>query len=311
MECNMDSSRRRFLKQASLAATGALPLAAPDVGAQEPIDCDHTYGVLVDTAVCIGCRKCEWACNNQHKLNDKPLAEYEDRSVFDKHRRPTKNAYTVVNRFGVSPEVKDGYTMKVQCMHCNHPACVSACIVGALEKTELGPVSYDAWKCIGCRYCMVACPFQVPAYEYDNALDPQVRKCTFCAERLHQGERPACVSICPNEALTFGTRSTLLDIAHARIRKNPERYVNHVYGEAEAGGTSWMYLAPVSFDKSELPALPKEKIPEITESIQHGIFKSFLPPLALYGLLGLIMHSANSAEKQEKQDREEVHDEHA
>jgi Fe-S-cluster-containing dehydrogenase component len=175
--------------------------------------------------------------------------------------------------------------------------------VGALEKCEHGPVTYDTWKCIGCRYCLVACPYQVPAYEYNNALTPQVRKCTFCHERLQKGQRPACVEICPAEALTFGKRRELIDLARSKIKKNPDLYVDHIYGEHEIGGSSWMYLASTDFVNTELPELGTDPIPSLTEHIQHGIFKSFIPPIALYGLLGLIMYSTrHKNEKQESED---------
>ena len=297
----MGLNRREFL---GLAAVGSATLLtgrslAKDAHA-EPIDCAETYGVLVDTVACIGCRKCEAACNRAHKLSDASAATFEDKSVFNQHRRPDADAYTVVNRFEDPKDSSRKFTIKVQCMHCLHPACASACIVGALTKNAQGPVEYDAWKCIGCRYCMVACPFQVPAYEYHNALDPQVRKCTFCSERiLTEGRLPACVEICPNEALTFGKREELIAAANSRIRAFPERYVNHVYGEHEVGGTSWLYIAPVEFKNTELPVLAADVIPKTTETIQHGIFKSFVPPLALYGLLGLIMHSLRDR-KEEK-----------
>jgi Fe-S-cluster-containing dehydrogenase component len=206
----------------------------------------------------------------------------------------------VVNEFAANDGTGKMYRIKVQCMHCNDPACVSACLVGALQKTKQGPVVYDAWKCIGCRYCMVACPFQIPAYEYDNALDPRVRKCTFCATRvLTEGRKPACVAICPCEALVFGSRADLLDLAQNRIKTNPDRYVDHIYGEKEVGGTSWMYLAGVDFDATELPRLSDVPPAHHTEPIQHGIFKSFVPPLALYGLLGLVMHSLRDRSQEE------------
>lgn len=288
----MSGTRRDFLK---LIATGSASIAAGAAQAGEvhrEIDFDKTFGVLVDTVVCIGCRKCEWACNRENNLSERPPEEFEDRSVLKKHRRPTRDAYTVINEFTTPDEIDRAYAIKVQCMHCNDPACVSACIVGALRKDNRGPVVYDAWKCIGCRYCIIACPFQIPTYEYDNPLEPQVRKCTFCYERLTEENRaPACVSICPNEALTFGRRRELLDAAYTRIAAAPERYHNHVYGEREIGGTSWLYLAPADFKYTELPVLGSDPPPHLTESIQHGIFKSFVPPLALFGLLGLIMHS--------------------
>jgi Fe-S-cluster-containing dehydrogenase component len=285
----MSQDRRSFIKSVTL--TGATVLAGNELLASDKINSDNSYAVLVDTVVCIGCRKCEWACNDYNKLANKPLASFEDKSVLQDHRRPTASAYTVINKFDNPQEPEKMNTIKIQCMHCNHPACVSACIVGAFRKNPDGPVTYDAWKCIGCRYCMVACPFQIPAYEYDNALDPQVRKCGFCADRIASSQKPACVGICPNEALTFGTRRELLEMAHSRINANPDRYFNHIYGETEAGGTCWLYLAAVDFSQTELPMIGDRPIPEATEPIQHGIFKSFVPPLALYGLLGMAMYN--------------------
>ena len=295
----MEIKRRDFLKLMGVASASMLPDVA---AATTPDDLTHDnpFGVLVDTTLCIGCRKCEFACNNEHGLTDKSSASFEDKSVLEQMRRPDAEAYTVVNSIE-NPDALDGKSyMKVQCMHCNEPACVSACIVGALDKCEHGPVTYDAWKCIGCRYCMVACPFQIPAYEYAVALAPKVMKCTFCSERVHDGKKPACVSICPEEALTFGKRGDLIKLARSKMRVDPDRYFDHIYGEHEVGGTSWMYLSDVDFSKTELPMLDSDPLPEKTEKIQHGIFKSFLPPLALYGLLGLIMHSARQAEREKE-----------
>jgi Fe-S-cluster-containing dehydrogenase component len=298
----MGFTRRDLLKWAAVGTVSAAAGSAMAEDDEFVANCDDNYGVLVDTVVCIGCRKCEWACNNEHKLKNADLESFEDKSVFEHHRRPTDDAYTVVNRFWAPEQNDKAYTIKVQCMHCNYPACVSACIVGALSKSNIGPVDYDAWKCIGCRYCMVACPFQVPAYEYQEALKPRVRKCTFCKERLTEGRRPACVSICPNEALTFGTRDELIEVARERIRSHPGKYVDHIFGENEIGGTSWLYLAATDFTNTELPTLDSENIPHRTERIQHGIFKSFIPPIALYGLLGLIMQSKPDNEEKEEED---------
>ncbi len=285
----MKIKRRDFLKAASGASLSLLASDALAAAADDDTDFGDSFGVLVDIALCVGCRKCELACQEANGLPVKEMIEYDDKSVFEVHRRPADNDLTVVNRVE-SPDKPDRpYFLKVQCMHCNHPACVSACIVGALRKSPEGPVTYDSWKCMGCRYCMVACPFQIPAYEYGNALDPQVRKCTFCFERIRENRRPACVKACPNEALTFGRRKDLLTLAHERIMQHPEKYRDHVYGEHEVGGTSWMYISPVDFSRTELPELRPDPIPERTEKIQHGIFKSFVPPIALYGLLGLAM----------------------
>lgn len=299
----MAINRRDFLSLAALSSASLLTGTARASSDAPEVSCDQAYGVLVDTVVCIGCRKCEWACQREHFNPEAVVTDFEDKSVFQQHRRMDDTEYTVVNQFFNPKEDNKAYSMKVQCMHCNDPACASACIVGALTKNPQGPVEYDAWKCIGCRYCIVACPFQVPAYEYGNALDPQVRKCTFCADRvLHEGREPACVEICPNEALTFGERHALLDVARSRIRSFPEKYNDHIYGEKEVGGTSWMYLAPTEFSQTELPKLPLKALPPNTETIQHAIFKWFVPPVALYGLLGLIMASGKDEENEEDTD---------
>ena len=237
----MTLDRRQVLR---LAGAGCAALAAgarpADAESASSPDAAKSWAVLVDTVACIGCRKCEWACNVQHGLADVPASSFDDLKVVDTPRRPDHDVYTVVNRFR-SPSVPDrSWTVKLQCMHCVDPACASACLVGALVKTDAGPVRYDEWKCIGCRYCMVACPFQIPAYEYHKAVQPRVRKCTFCDSRLEEGRAPACVAICPNEALTFGTRQSLLDAAHTRIQGNPGRYHPYVYGEFEGGGTCWL-----------------------------------------------------------------------
>lgn len=300
----MTIKRRDFFK---LTAAASTTLIAGDALASEhkgPEAFDKTLGVLVDTTFCIGCRKCEHGCNQANKLSDKDIKAFEDKSVFQAHRRPTDTAFTVINAFPDPANQEKPYYMKIQCMHCNHPACASACIVGAFKKTENGPVTYDPWKCMGCRYCMIACPFQIPAYEYSNALAPRVMKCSFCFERVTaEGKKPACVEICPNEALTFGTRKELIDLAHARIKQAPGRYIDQVYGEHEAGGTSWMYMAGVDFAKTELPVLDSKPIPEATEKIQHGVFKSFVPPLALYGLLAVAMNAFKNRGKGDDHER--------
>jgi Fe-S-cluster-containing dehydrogenase component len=291
-EPHVKIKRRDFFKLTAAASTALLPGTVMAGAHAESPDFDKAYGVLVDTTVCIGCRKCEWGCNQVNKLPAHDIKYFDDKSVLKTHRRPTDSAYTVVNSYN-DPTAPEGQRyIKVQCMHCNDPACASACIVGAFRKTKEGPVTYDAWKCMGCRYCMVACPFQIPAYEYGNALDPRVVKCTFCFDRVtKEGKKPGCVEICPNEALTFGTRDELINLARGRMRQNPGRYDEHIYGQHEVGGTSWMYLAGIDFINTELPKLTEQPIPESTEKIQHGVFKAFAPPLALYGLLALAMHS--------------------
>ncbi len=289
----MIGSRRNFLGQlgglASLAvcgkasSAGAQPCQAGAVRASA-----DQYGVLVDTTRCVGCRRCEKACNEINTDLPRRAAEsYADQKVFEQQRRMDDTAYTVVNRYRDPGNSAQPVYAKFQCMHCSNAACVSACIVGALTRDVTGAVLYDSGKCIGCRYCMVACPFQVPGYEYGNAFTPQLRKCHFCHQaRLSKGLPPACVQACPMEVMTFGKRSSLLDMARRRIRVNLKRYLPQIYGENEAGGTAWLYLSGIPFQSLGFPKLGYHPIPGYTEPIQHAIFKWFLPPLGLYAALG-------------------------
>lgn len=287
-------NRRSFLKASTLitAAAAGLTPATAEAGPENLLS-PNRLGVLVDTTVCIGCRNCEWACKTAHGIDTPPLETYEDQTPFDKMRRPDETGYTVVNRYTNADTPDTGTTVKVQCMHCDHPACVSACIVGALEKNPKGPVTYDAWKCIGCRYCMVACPYQIPAYEYENALTPKVMKCTLCSERtLKENRPPACVEICPREALVYGKREQLLELAHERIAQHPDRYHPEVYGEHAVGGTSWLLLADRPATEVGIPKLSDESPAVLTESIQHGIFRGFTGPLMIFGLVSVLMKSS-------------------
>lgn len=290
----MDINRRLFFKisgavtAGSLFNKGSMALAAKPL--QTPKD---GYGCLVDTTLCIGCRLCERVCNERNRLST-PRVSFEELTVLERIRRMDETSYTVINRYGRKeagpPDLKDPQTfVKFQCMHCLDPACVSACIVGALTKHSSGPVTYDVEKCIGCRYCMVACPFQVPAYEYFNPLTPEVRKCTFCFKDIQEGKLPACVQVCPREAITFGKRSELIHLAQWKIRTRPGRYQKRIYGEKEVGGTSWLYLSSASFESIGLPRLGTEAPPRLTEAIQHGLFQSFAAPAILFAALGGVM----------------------
>lgn len=202
---------------------------------------DNGYGVLHDMTRCIGCRKCEEGCNRVNNLK-KPDLPFSDKSVFEKHRRTDQHCWTVVNRY----DLGDGsYAFrKHQCFHCNDPACASACFTKCYSKQKNGAVIYDGTQCVGCRYCMVACPFYVPAFEYDEPFDPLIKKCTFCFGRLQEGKLPGCVESCTMDALTFGRRKDLIEIARKRIQANPDKYLDYLYGEHDAGGTAWMVLMP-------------------------------------------------------------------
>jgi Fe-S-cluster-containing dehydrogenase component len=284
-------NRRNFLKTLTAAgcAAGGMNLMTPNsVKASETDNlAENRMGVLVDTTVCIGCRKCEWACKNAHGIESGNFDSYSNDQVLEKFRRPDYRNLTVVNKYSGNND--DSMTVKVQCMHCDHPACVSACIVGAFSKTENGTVVWDTDKCIGCRYCMVACPFQIPSFEFNEALQPDIVKCDFCINRTSKGELPACVDICPVEALTYGKKEDLIIEAKKRIKNNPDKYFDHIYGEYEVGGTSWMYISDRDLSGVVFPELGDDTAPGVSESIQHGIFAYFVPPIAIYALLGGIM----------------------
>lgn len=282
----MTPQRRDFLK---LAVLGSPVAATRGAWASSTVEASDSFGVLVDIPNCIGCRKCEFACQRAAGFETPPIESFDDKSAFASHRRPSPFSYTTVNRFDNPVDSSHPIHVKANCLHCLEPACASACLVGAIQKQPSGAVTYDAWKCMGCRYCMVACPFGIPAYDYHDALTPRVRKCDFCADRIAEGDVPACVRICPNEAMTFGKRAELLRIAHRRIEERPERYVNHVYGEHEAGGTAWLYLSSVPFESLKLPGVQSAAATGLTETLQHAVFKHWVPPFVLYGFLGLMM----------------------
>jgi Fe-S-cluster-containing dehydrogenase component len=285
----MKINRRNFFgaMAATVAASSPAQTANASSHGEDPRD---VYGMLCDTTICIGCRKCEFACNREHDLSDRGLDEFEDSSVFLTERWMDENEFTVVNRYENPSSAETPYFVKRQCMHCLDPACVSACLVRALETTPEGAVTYNAQRCMGCRYCMVACPFEVPQYEFSAALTPRVRKCDFCHERIKEGAGiPACAEMCPPMALTFGKRSELLDIAHSRIAADPDRYRDYIYGENEVGGTAWLYLVGKDFDELGFAKLGTKPIPQYTEPIQHAVFKFGLPPLLLFGLLAAVM----------------------
>jgi len=283
-------NRRDFFKTAALIGASAVSLPNASTKAEEKFKLsEERMGVLVDTTVCIGCRNCEWACKDSHNLATDSLKTYSNRSVLKKRRRPDEYALTVVNEYNNPKNPILPTDVKVQCMHCDDPACASACIVGAFTKHENGAVTWDSSKCIGCRYCMIAFPFQIPAFEYSKAIEPNIMKCDFCFDRTKEGKLPACVEICPVEAITYGKRKDLIEIALDRIKRHPDKYIDHILGNHEVGGTSWIYLAVQDFTKLDFPVLGDAPAPCVTESIQHGIFAYFIPPLALYALLGSVM----------------------
>ena len=211
-----------------------------------------SVGLLFDQTLCIGCGACSAACKEQ---NDLPLPIEAE---------TTASTWTTVEKRGAA-------NIRRLCFHCRQPTCVSVCPVGAMSKTAEGPVVYDSGKCIGCRYCIMACPFGVPKYQWDRPV-PVVGKCVLCFDRVSRGQPTACAAVCPTGATLFGEREALLQTAHERIATQPGRYVRHVYGETEAGGTSVLLIAGVPFESLGLPAsVPQEPLPLLTWQILSKI----------------------------------------
>lgn len=262
---NKRLNRRGFLQGSLVASAAATVSLAGKSQAATFEGYPDSMGVLVDLSRCVGCRSCEAACNKEQHL-PAPEKPFNDFSVFDEmrhgqKRRTDETRYTVVNRYEI-PGREHPLYRKIQCNHCQEPACLTSCFVNAYTKTPEGAVIYNPDVCVGCRTCMVACPFLIPTFRYSSAFHPRIMKCVFCYDtRLTKGRPPACVESCPQEALTFGRRTDLLDMGRQRIRENPGDYENHIYGEHEAGGTAWMYLSPAPFEQAGFDTtVPKEPI---------------------------------------------------
>jgi len=254
--------------------------------------------ILYDATVCIDCKLCERACAERNKL------PYDDNIAAEQMMSAHKLTFVMT---------KGDKFMRRLCMNCQDPACASVCPVAALRKTSLGPVTYDESRCIGCRYCMLACPFGIPKYEWNKVL-PRVRKCDMCSDRVAAGRPTACAEACPTGATKFGNRDELIAEANDRIAKAPNQYVNHIYGLEEVGGTSVLLLSSVPFDLFGLHT-PTEPLPTLTYRVL-----SRLPDIVSLGgvLLGgvwWITHrraevaAAEATERRAKKERNEEDEE--
>ncbi len=272
----MALNRKDFFKV--IGVTGAtLALGKKASAAPKDEDAKEFYGILYDSTRCAGCQTCESACAEANGL-PAPTATIEAgviRNTDEVHR-------TVVNAFNSS---KGEAYLKKQCMHCNEPACTAACLTQAMYKTKEGAVIWRGDKCMGCRYCMVSCPFDVPKFEYHSA-NPKIEKCNMCFERTKEGKLPACVENCPAEALIYGTRRDLIKEARKRIVENPGQYVDHIYGEHEAGGTGFLYLSAVPFEELGLnTSIQKESYPSLSKGFLYSVPTIFvLWPAILLGI---------------------------
>ena len=210
--------------------------------------------LLYDATLCIGCKACEQACATQNNLPYDATVAAQDITSATK--------FTAIVTRGEN-------FMRKLCMNCQDPTCASVCPVGALKKNELGPVTYDGSKCMGCRYCMAACPFNVPKYEWAK-LDPRVKKCDMCSSRVLNGQPTACTEACPTGATKFGNRDELIAEAQKRISEGGGKYFNHIYGLEEVGGTSVFLLSAVPFDRFGYHT-PTEPLPMLTYRVLSRI----------------------------------------
>jgi formate dehydrogenase iron-sulfur subunit len=245
--------------------------------------------ILFDATECIGCLECEGACAQQNGL------PYDETIAQAKKMSETKVTYVATG--------PDDTYMRRLCMHCEDPACASVCPVQALVKTPEGPVAYYGNKCMGCRYCMVACPFSVPKYEWSKAI-PRVTKCTLCADRT--GFSTGCAEACPTGATMVGDRTQLLAEAHRRIAQNPGTYLNHVYGEDEVGGTSVLMISAVPFGEFGLPTqYGSTPLPQLTGAVLAHIPDVVTVGGVVLGGIYWITHRRDIVAKAEKDEKDE------
>lgn len=324
----MNADRRQFLKASLAGAAGALTPVLTQARALKPRVPD-AVGVLYDATLCIGCKACEVACKEANHLpsaHDSTLEQAHGvRGVWDAGTGLGSCTMTKIKAFTDGTAADRAAPRRVSfirrgCMHCVDPNCVSACPVSALTKdAETGIVRYNPDACIGCRYCQLACPFNVPRFEFDKPF-PKIVKCEMCADRQAEGEIPACSAACPTGANLFGRVSDLLEEAHRRLALKPGSiteypvhrlggdttrlarvadYEPRVYGETDGGGTQMLLLAGVPFEDLGLPNLGDDSRARITETIQHALYQGLAAPgLLLGGLIFTVYRRARVAESE-------------
>ncbi len=277
----MAITRREVFKN---IAKGSLPILAagcvsfPEVAHAEEVPVPKgALGLLYDATKCVGCKSCMVACSQANSLPP-------DTRVDGLHQAPPALNYFTKNIIKLyrTADGSDHSYFKQQCMHCVDPACVTACMFGGLRKDkDTGIVWWLGSKCVGCRYCEVACSFHIPAFQWDG-FNPKIVKCELCRERLGKGQEPGCTTVCPTQAVIYGHREDLLAEAKRRLAANPGKYFeNRVYGETDAGGTQVLYLSRVAFDKVGLPDLGENSIPSGLK-YSHMLYKWMALPIAIF-----------------------------
>jgi len=325
----MKLKRRDFLKASGsgllMAAAGpATALARSEKKALAP----KAVGILYDSTLCIGCQACMVGCKTANKM---PLETDDQFRRWDNPKDLSASTLNIIKRYAegtgtAKDQEQNGFAfVKRQCMHCIDPSCVSACPVSALRKDgQTGVVSYNKDACIGCRYCQIACPFNVPKFQWAST-SPEIVKCQLCDHLLKDGKIPGCCSACPTGASLFGPVEELIVEAKRRLRleagtyadfplntiaagspartssRQVGRYVEHIYGENEVGGTQVLLLAGVPFPKLGLPELPDEGFVRLADGIQYAIYKGMAYPLVLLGALVYMIRKGENGTDKDKE----------
>jgi formate dehydrogenase iron-sulfur subunit len=234
--------------------------------------------LLIDLPRCTGCRGCQVACKQWYKRTAEKTSFFAGPGYQNPGDLSPQTWCLVTYNEVILKGRYEWVFGKRQCMHCLVPGCASACPVKALEKLPNGPVVYHREKCIGCRYCMLACPFEVPRFEYES-WNPYISKCTMCSARLAEGQITACARACPTGAITFGDRDALLREAQQRIAGNPGKYIHHIFGLEEAGGTCVLHISSVPFKElGYVTRAPQSPMVAHTEPAMRAI------PMVMLGL---------------------------
>jgi Fe-S-cluster-containing dehydrogenase component len=307
MTSMVNKSRRDFLKLFGVGSAGLLTAASSAMGSEGLRINNEEIGMLYDATKCVGCKACMAACkrvNGDYGSLSYERAKFDQDGLWDAPADLSGSTRTLIKLFKES-DSRWSY-VKYSCMHCQKPSCVSVCPVSAMTKDKVsGVVDYNKDTCIGCRYCQVACAFNIPKFQWEKSI-PQIVKCDLCVKtNLREKGITACAETCPVGAIKFGKRKDLLAEAKTRLQENPGKYLAHIYGEHEAGGTNHLYLAAMPFNKLGLPDIKPEAPAEFSEKIQHTIYKGFIAPVALYSALCFI--AVKNMKTHEKPDGKDQH----
>jgi Fe-S-cluster-containing dehydrogenase component len=302
MEVNRREALKALLGGTAVAAlaTSTAHVAQADSETVQPLG--DAVGLLYDATKCIGCRACMPACENANGLTPD---RGDSGGLYMQPRALNSQTKNLIKLY-VAPDGHERSFFKQQCMHCVDPACVSGCTMQALHKEPHGVVGWDPNLCIGCRYCQIACPFNIPKFEWYK-VNPKIVKCELCRHLVGKTQsQPACSKVCPTHAVIYGNRSDLLAEAHRRIHEKPGFYFeDRIYGELEGGGTQCLILSHVDFSNLGLPKLGTESVPSHVRRVTNVIYQGFLTPVVIYGGLVAIIRGRW---KHHLEDVEQKHD---